>query len=151
VLVIPDFQSDGNLPAGVHDAFWSEFASRYGINPHRERLASGLQRVLTILRQAGCTDAFVDGSYVTAKPLPRDYDAAWSMVGVDLVLLRSLEPILFDFTSGRAAQKAKFLGELFPAEMQEGLSGRTFLNFFETDRDTGQPKGIVRIGLRTLP
>jgi hypothetical protein len=73
------------------------------------------------------------------------------MTGVDLNLLQRLEPILFDFTSGRAAQKAKFLGELFPAEMQEGISGRTFLNFFQTDRNTGQPKGIVHISLRTLP
>jgi len=135
----------------VHDASWPEFTARYGINPHRTRLVNGLRRVLTILRQAGCADAFVDGSYVTAKKLPRDYDAVWSMTGVDLSLLQRLEPILFDFTSGRAAQKAKFLGELFPAEMQEGISGRTFLNFFQTDRNTGQPKGIVHIGLRALP
>ena len=92
----------------------------------------------------------MDGSYVTAKAFPNDFDGAWTLEAVDLVLLKRLEPLLFEFGSGRAAQKAKFLGELFPAEMQEGRSGKPFLSFFQADKETGQPKGIVCIDLRTL-
>ena len=41
-----------------------------------------------------------------------------------------LDPILLTFDRGRAAQKAKYPGELFPAQFTEGGSGMTFLNFF---------------------
>ncbi len=88
-----------------------------------------------------------------------DYDLAFGTAGLDFnqdpiqgiadALLKPdrLDPVLLDFRDGRAAQKAKYGGELFPAELPEGLSGRTFLEFFQTDRDTGGPKGIVSIDL----
>jgi hypothetical protein len=41
------------------------------------------------------------------------------------------------------AQKRRYLGEFFPAQMPEGASGRLFLEFFQTDKETGRPKGIV--------
>jgi len=62
-----------------------------------------------------------------------------------------LDPILLDFSNGRAAQKAKYLGELFPAETPEGSTGRTFLEFFQIDKQTGRPKGIVGINLEDFP
>jgi hypothetical protein len=43
--------------------------------------------------------------------------------------------------------KAKYGGDLFPAEVPEGASGKAFLDFFQTDRRTGKPKGIVLIVL----
>jgi hypothetical protein len=135
---------------GLHAASWSEFAARYGFNSHRRKLLEGLERALRLLKQAGCSDVYLDGSYVTSKDFPNHYDGVWSLAGVNLVLLKRLEPIFFEFSSGRVAQKAKFLGELFPVEMQEGRSGRPFLNVFQTDRDTGQAKGLVHVELRTL-
>jgi hypothetical protein len=61
-----------------------------------------------------------------------------------------LDPVLLDFSDGRAAQKARYGGELFPAELPEKDSGRTFLEFFQTDRETGKPKGIIVLDLETL-
>ena len=37
--------------------------------------------------------------------------------------------------------------ELFPAEM-DAVVGQSFLEFFQTDKTTGEPKGIVRLDLR---
>lgn len=65
--------------------------------------------------------------------------------------LRRFDDVFFDFSARRAAQKARFGGELFPAQMPEGVSGRTFVDFFRTDATTGQPKGIVAIRLEDLP
>jgi|HubBroStandDraft_5_1064220.scaffolds.fasta_scaffold411489_1 hypothetical protein len=148
--MLPDFESNGNLPPGIHSASWAEFGTRFAWNEHRERLCDGLRRALSLLLVVGCADVFIDGSYVTAKEVPNDYDGAWSLAGVDLVLLKRLEPLFFEFSFGRTAQKAKFFGEFFPAEMQEGQSGKPFLSFFQRDKETGQAKGIVRIPLRTL-
>lgn len=110
----------------------------------------GLRSVLAALVAAGCSVAYLDGSFVTSKALPSDFDGAWDMAGVDLGKLLALEPLLFDFSNRRAAQKAKYFGEMFPAELVEGNSGKAFLEFFQQDKDTGAAKGIVAIDLRTL-
>jgi hypothetical protein len=47
--------------------------------------------------------------------------------------------------------KAKYLGDLFPAEVEEGGSGRLFIDFFQIDKDTGVPKGVVLIDLQSVP
>jgi hypothetical protein len=60
--------------------------------------------------------------------------------------LKSLEPLLLDFKNKRAAQKAKYGGELFPASHTADRQGKTFLEFFQQDRD-GNPKGIIQINL----
>ncbi len=51
----------------------------------------------------------------------------------------------------RAAQKARYGGELFPAETAAEPSGTAFLDYFQSDRETGAPKGIVAISLGDLP
>ena len=45
------------------------------------------------------------------------------------------------------AQKLKYGGEMFPADLVEAKSGRVFLEFLSKDKDTGDPKGIVVIDL----
>jgi hypothetical protein len=90
---------------------------------------------------------YIDGSFVSSKDFPGDFDGCWDVTGVDVT---KLDPVLLDFENSRAAQKARFLGELFPAQLSEGLSGRTFLEFFQIDRNTGTQKGIVVIDLRSL-
>ncbi|HMV86438.1 MAG TPA: hypothetical protein PLD20_04295 [Blastocatellia bacterium] len=146
--MIPDFDQSGNLPSGIHWADWLEFEKRFGTNPRRKVLLAGLKRATTVLRKAGCQTIFVDGSFVTAKALPGDFDACWSVEGVDPDLL---DPVLLDFSNGRAAQKAKYGGEMFPAELIEGASGKPFLDFFQIDKNTGKLKGIVGLRLKAPP
>ena len=135
--MLPPFNTDGLLPAGIHKATWSEVVKRFGSTVHRRRLLEGLNAALKSLRAAGCRRAYLDGSFVTAKPLPNDFDGCWDIEGVDP---ESLDPVWLTFDSGRAAQKAKFLGELFPGQMGEGATGLTFLEFFQIDKGvTGIP------------
>jgi len=144
--MIPPFDVKGKLPADIHSADWPEFVARFGFSDRRRQLLVGLAAALASLQQAGCLLAYVDGSFVTAKREPGDFDAYWAVTSVDPALL---DPVLLDFSNGRTAQKAKYGGELFPAELSEGLSGRTFLEFFQTARDTGAAQGIVSIALST--
>lgn len=146
--MIPDFDSKGNLPCGVHWATWQEFVQRFGITPHRMSLLSGLRRAIDVFKAVGCETIYVDGSFVTSKVSPGDFDACWDTKGVDLYLLKRSDPVLLTFTKGRAAQKAKYLGEFFPADMTEGGSGETFLEFFQIDKETGDAKGIIALDLR---
>jgi hypothetical protein len=142
--MIPSFEPGGNLPAGVHWAEWDEVEQVFGTNQRRRRLTSGLQEGVTALWVAGCQTVYVDGSFVTTKPDPADYDCAWEVVGVDPLVL---DPILLDFSNQRSAQKAKYQGEFFPASwIANTLTGQTFMQFSQQDRN-GQAKGIVGLDL----
>lgn len=138
--MIADFEADGALPPGVHEATWEEFEARYGTNPHREGLLVGLKRALDELVAAGCRRVYVNGSFVTNCEYPNDFDGCWEPDGVDPGLL---DPVLLDTRFPRAAQKAKYGGELFPTSAPAD-AGFTMLEFFQLDRD-GREKGIISI------
>jgi hypothetical protein len=142
--LIPDFTATGLLPQGVHPATLEEVLERFGGNERRDQLLTGLVEALRLLRAAGCRRVYVNGSFVTSKERPNDIDACWDIDGVDA---DALDPVFFDFADGRAAQKARFGAEFFPAQVPEGLSGRAFLDFFQVDRQTGEPKGIIELRL----
>lgn len=142
--MIPEFEEGGNLPQGVHWATWNEIVERFGTTPWRRDLLGGFQIALDGLRLAGCRTVYLDGSFVTSKEVPRDFDACWDEDGVDMELI---DPVLLEFDRGRAAQKAKFRGEFFPASWTARMRGDVFLELFQTDKETGQPKGIVALDL----
>ena len=141
-VIIPQFDADGLLPPGVHWANWDELTDRLGNNPWRQHLMTGLRAALENLKGAGCRIVYLNGSFVTRKDLPNDYDACWDEVGVEPV---ALGPVLLTFDPDRATQKAKYMGELFPASIIAGTDGLSFLEFFQTDKDTGRSKGIIAI------
>jgi hypothetical protein len=62
-----------------------------------------------------------------------------------------LDDELLDFSNARAAQKARYGGELFPVEASAEPAGTTFLHYFQRDRDSGAAKRIISIALGDLP
>ncbi len=125
---------------------FAEIEAKFTYNPRRRVLYGGLRDAAAHLAQVGCQTILLDGSYVSAKPLPNDYDACWEPGGVDFA---RLDAVFDDFDNGRAAQKARFGGEFFPATLIEGNSRAAFREFFQIDRFTGKKKGILSIALTT--
>jgi len=142
--VISDFDEDGNLVPGIHWSNWKEFSSRFGINEQRRRQLSGMKIAIQNLIDAGCKTVYVDGSFVTEKEFPNDYDALWAPDDVDVEILDS---VFLDFDDERMLQKIKYQGEFFLDSTIETKSESTFLDFFQTDRETGKEKGIVGFNL----
>jgi hypothetical protein len=143
--MIPEWSPNGDLPRGVHFGTWREIEDRFGFNPRRQRLLAGFRQACEELRKAGCRLVYLDGSFVTRKEYPGDFDACWDVQNVDD---DKLDPVFWDFSRGRAAQKQRFLGELLPAQLPEGATGRAFVDFFQLNKLTGEPKGIVAIRLK---
>lgn len=145
--MIPGFDADGRLPAGEHDADWDEVTSTFGWNPWRQTLLSGLQLACGALAVAGCTRLWLDGSFVTDKEQPGDYDACWDWRGVDRSLL---DPVLLDYSkTGRDTISAKYLGDVLIAGT-EAASGLAFVDFFQQARGGGT-KGIIRLNPKEVP
>ena len=148
VLMIPDFVDIGSswrvLPAGIHNATLAEVEDCFATNEKRKQLFHGLKKACESLKAAGCSTIYLDGSYVTEKELPSDYDVCWNSMSVDV---KKLDPLLYDpSTNGRKKQKNKYGGEFFPASALADGSHR-FIRYFQTDKDTGLEKGIIRIDL----
>ena len=74
-VVIPQVDVDGLLPAGIHWATRDEFVIRFGISPRRQQVMAGLRAALDSLKAAGCKTVYLDGSFVTSKEVPNDFDA----------------------------------------------------------------------------
>ena len=142
-MAISPFDVTGNLPLGIHWATWEELVQRFGSNDHRRRLLEGLRAALVSLRAASCQTVYIDGSFVTAKEIPNDFDCCWDIVGVNPALL---DPVLLHLRNGRRAQKAKYMGDLFPAQIRDVNTGSTFIDFFQVDKE-GNQKGIIAINL----
>lgn len=148
--MIPELDINGNLPKGIHDATWQEITKCYGYTIHRRKLLDGLKLSLTDLKEVGCETVYLDGSFISSKEVPNDFDCCWDETNVDLYKLKANHPIFFDFDNKRKNQKDKYLGEFFPASViAEPINKRIFLEFFQLDRN-GEPKGIIKINLLML-
>lgn len=129
---------NGALPVGVHAATFAELSESFGWTSQRAALIDGFIRAVGDLADGGCQKVWLDGSFVTNKEVPGDFDACWDPTGVELSLLK---PVLLDMSNGREAQKVEYGGEFLP-NIIEGGSGMFFVEFFQRDRN-GNPKGIL--------
>jgi hypothetical protein len=145
--VIPELVDVGAswhvLPPGVHDATFEEIEECFATNGRRQALYRGLIRGCKALKSAGCTVVYLDGSFVTEKPMPNDYDVCWNPFNVDA---DKLDPVFLDFTSGWSKQKSKYGVEYFPSSTKAD-GNIPFIKYFQTSKDTGTEKGIIRIYL----
>jgi hypothetical protein len=138
--MIPPFSEEGALPPGIHSASLAEVERRFATNPARKALFKGLKLLLKDLAMAGCKTLYLDGSFVTSKEEPNDYDACWDTQGVN----NTISPILREIGTFRKERKRKYGGDIFFYVPELGTD---FLQFFQSDRDA-RPKGIIRFDLR---
>jgi hypothetical protein len=143
--MIPEFDEHGNLPPGVYWAEWEEFKERFGTNATRRRMIDGLELAIAQLKAAGSRTIYINGSFVTSKAKPGDFDACWEPGDVDYDYLRKNAPKLLN-NLDRSAQKSKYKGEIFRSDQPVGNYGLTSLYFFLRDRELN-PKGIIAIDL----
>jgi hypothetical protein len=133
--LIPDFDSHGNLPAGVHRAEIEDVEQRFGHGSHgREAGMQALHWLIPMCRRAGIVRLILNGSFVTDKHDPGD---------VDCLLVPGV-----GFDSNSDATIALQIGLPYLSiqiiETPEDLA--YYLKFFGSDRD-GRPKGLVEIPL----
>ena len=75
-MPLPELDSHGDLPIGVHRASLDEVLARFGHGmSQRELVTARLVRVYELANGTGKLERFIIfGSYVTAKPDPNDAD-----------------------------------------------------------------------------
>lgn len=140
-----NFTTSGNLEPGIFEMSFKEFEETFGYNDHRKALIEGLKKGIKALRDCGCGTLYIDGSFVTKKDFPGDFDACWDSTRTDIYKMQKKYPLLLEWTNNRKAQKEYYRGEFFIAEnIASNDPYALFLDFFQTDRE-GNPKGIVQL------
>lgn len=137
--MIPRFNKDGYLPAGIHKATVKEIKQRFGgETPKREELSQKFESLIQFLRKHKKTiERFIlDGSYVTSKKDPGDFD---------YILIVKDD---FDIFSPQA-QVLLFSEKIFGAHMlfvkeDDVIGSRKAIDFFGHDRG-GVIKGLVEV------
>lgn len=136
------FNEDGVLDPGIYTMSWEEFAAQFSFSPQRKRLLIGLEKAIKILKETNCTAIYIDGSFVTSKLEPNDWDACF-----DCNLKYQMDVIrAYPFDT----QEELYGGELFFAESRADFYGTKFKDFFQQITGTAKKKGIVKIELNTI-
>ena len=141
-MVLFDSKS-GYLPIGIHRMSLEQFNGAFAWTMRRRLLLKGFMLAARELERVGCREIIVDGSFVSSKDEPGDWDGAYDPTGVDLA---SLDPILRKYDDGRRAMRAKYFGDVFPMDAP-ATSTSVYIDFFQSDRE-GNGKGVVSIPLK---
>jgi hypothetical protein len=80
-MPLPNFDSVGDLPEGVHQATMDEIRARFGHGtPQRQAVTARLLRIYHLAAATGKLDrVIIFGSYITTKPDPNDVDVVLVM------------------------------------------------------------------------
>lgn len=140
--MIPEFDANNNLPPGMHDATMAEVQARFVHNEKRRQLFAGLVQVVSILKESNCPEVFLDGSFITAKELPNDYDLCYEPTGM------APAERLREFLEHSETRKERYLGDVF-IHMPEPPFFVNHVTYWQRDGRNGDvAKGIIRIDLR---
>lgn len=143
-LTLPPFDSNGDLPNGIHPATLRDLYTRFGEqNRTREIIFGRLERIARIARRTGhLARMIVFGSFVTTKPEPNDVD-------VFLIFDETFDSSRCDAETllllDHAAADAHFGASIFWLRRPAVFGGeQAAIEFWQTRRD-GLLRGIVEI------
>ncbi|MBI2434497.1 MAG: hypothetical protein HYV26_16690 [Candidatus Hydrogenedentes bacterium] len=143
-MSLPIFNDEGNLPLGVHSATLSEVLERFGRDTlQRHLVATRLRRVYELVVDTGRLARFiVFGSFVTAKPKPKDVDIVLIMSDdFDLASILGETALVFEHMQAEAC----FGASIFWTRRSGAIGGeQAMIEYWETRRDGGR-RGIVEI------
>ncbi len=144
-MALPEFNSQGDLPEGLHQATLAEVLERFGPGSEARREATAvLQRIHQLVTATGKLDRFVIfGSYITAKAEPQDVDVVLVMKDdFSLAACDEETRMLFDHQRAEAEVRASIFW-LCPSVLLRG-SLEDFLLGWGTKRDLTR-RGIVEV------
>ncbi len=144
--MIPEFNTDGNLPEGIYTTHEEEFLNRFGAGSARRKwLGERLQELFALAKSTGKLECiFVWGSFVSAKESPNDIDLLLLMSSdFQLENMSEVCKVLFDYIGA----KVKFHTDVFWSKSSIGKETlQLWLETYQTTKDFKR-RGIVEVKL----
>jgi len=142
--MLPAFQENGLLPAGVHHSDLSGFEETFAWNAHRRRIYAQMQHGLAALHAAGYRLLVVGGEFISSDELPREFKLLFDC---DPLPIESLDARLSNFDkNSRLLTRKVWGGHFFPASFRAKGTGATWLRYLASDAPAGQ-RGLVGLSL----
>jgi hypothetical protein len=146
-MPIPDLNTDGFLPPGVHDCTIDELDDRFcqfQQSDRRLRLCEKFKEFLTEIRSTGLVACIVaDGSFVTSKPEPEDIDLIL-VIPADHDYSAELRPFEYNVLSKRRVRRRYGFDVLVAREGSDEYD--EYVEFFQQIRGLpGRRKGLVKV------
>jgi hypothetical protein len=143
-MAFPDFNLNGDLPQGVHQATLMEVLERFGHDSvQRAFVSERLNRIYHLVLSTGKLARFVVfGSYVTAKLEPNDVDIILLMEdSFDLESLTGEAKLVFEHMEAHN----HFGASIFWTRRSGAIGGeQAMVEYWQVRRDGGK-RGIVEI------
>jgi hypothetical protein len=140
----PDFDDNGDLPSGIHQATLAEVIEHFGRGtPQRRIVARRLEYIYTLAAKTGHLARFIIfGSFVTAKPDPADVDIFLLMEDTfDASQLSGETALIFDHIAAQNYEGAS----IFWIRRLAALNGeKVAVEYWQLKRD-GTKRGIVEV------
>lgn len=146
-MAVPEFNAGGDLPPGIYPVTLVEAIARFGHgSPQRRVVADRLDRVYQLAASTGHLARFVVfGSFVTAKPDPRDVDVVILMDDTfDVSRVAGDVAVVFD----HAEADAQLGASVFWACQSGAFGGEQAMVEYWQARREGGLRGIIEIVLR---
>lgn len=147
-MALPAFREDGWLPEGHYAAAWQEVTLRFGGEPgsRRSSILSSLLQWRDAVQYKGMAGLVIlDGSFVSSKEAPGDFDLVFSYDAATEVLMRT-DMEARKLTDYQACRRLGFLGDVFafPASLLLFSPLLGGLDMFNLNRQR-KPKGVVEV------
>ena len=147
-MPLPAFRDDNWLPEGHYSTDWDETSAVFGGEPNSKRaqVLSNLLEWRDSVRAQGLTGLLIlDGSFISAKPEPGDFDTLFILdAGMETRLAQDVEAALlvnYNYCKQRGWGDIFMFSEIavrrFPAMCR--------LDGFDHDKVTKQAKGVVEV------
>jgi hypothetical protein len=148
-MAIPPLNEHGWLPEGVHDSTLEEAAARFGGFQRSDRRPQLWAQFVEFVREAQASGMvaaiIVDGSFVTAEPLPHDIDLVVVM-STPQDFSKDLLPAHYNVLSQRRVRQ-RFGFDIVVATNNPETLAQAVAFFQQVRQRPGAKKGLVRIRL----
>ncbi len=140
---LPEFNSQGDLPPGIHKATLEDILKCFAGTPRRAVIARRLERIYSLAYLTGHLSRFVIfGSFITAKAEPNDVDIFLLMEdSFDVSKVSTEARLVFDHTAAQNLLGAS----VFWIRRAAALGGEeATIAHWQIKRD-GNKRGIVEV------
>lgn len=137
-------ESEILIPKGVHIKTFADIERMFTGNEKRKELFKDFMRWAREMKEAGCETVYLDGSFITKKVNPGDFDACWEVFTPVKSPTESL--LLSPSREGIEWRKKQFKGDIFAR--YDSFGDR--VAHWQKDERTDELKGIIKLDLREL-
>lgn len=148
-MPIPGLNDFGLLPAGIHDCAVAEVQENFCGGPAREAAWASFQGFLGwVSTMPSPVSIFVDGSFVTDKPVPGDVDV---IIDITACVPADQDVWIVAYHREHARLKQEFGTDFYPVITGVGYDFTAFFQYVRVDEalargaPDGTRKGILRL------